>query len=61
VHESLEQIVDVVAAEMRVAVGGKYLEDVAVGRGNELEDGNVESAAAEIIDGYLAALLSWRP
>src|SRR5260370_35434509 len=35
---------------MRVAVGGKNLEDIAFGRGNELKDRNVEGAAAEIVD-----------
>ncbi len=57
VDESLQKIVDVVATEVRVAVGGKNLEDIAFGRGNELEDGNVEGAAAEIVDGYSATLL----
>src|SRR5712691_9299209 len=56
VHKSLEQIVDVVAAEMRVAVRGEHLEDIAFGRGNELQDGNIESAAAEIVNGDFAAL-----
>ena len=57
VDESLEQVVDVVAAEVRIAVGGKDLEDIAVGGGNELEDGDVESPAAKIVDGDFAALL----
>src|SRR6266571_2662748 len=56
VNESLKQIVDVVAAQMRVAIGGENLEDIAIGRGNKLQDGNVEGAAAEIVDGYFAAL-----
>ena len=54
--ECLQKIVDVVATQVRVAVGGKNLVNVAVGCGNELEDGNVERAAAEIIDGDSAAL-----
>src|SRR6266849_3508442 len=57
VDESLQQIVNVVAAEVRVAVGGKNLEDVAFGGGNQFEDGNVKGAAAEIVDGDFAALL----
>src|SRR5258708_4928229 len=57
VDESLQQIIDVVAAEVRVAIGGKNLEDIALGRGNELEDGNVKRAATEIVDGNFAALL----
>src|SRR2546428_8468311 len=56
VYESLQQIVDVVAAEMCVAIGGKNLKDVAVGRGDELENGNVEGPAAEIVDSDFAAL-----
>src|SRR5258708_29497301 len=57
VDKSLEKIVDVIAAEVRVTVGGKNLENVAFGGGDELEDGNVEGAAAEIVDGDFAALL----
>ena len=55
-HEGLQEIVDVVAAEVRVAVGGEDLVDVAFAGGDQLEDGNVEGAAAEIVDGYVAAL-----
>ena len=42
-----EQVVDVVAAEMGVAVGGDDFEDAFV----QLEDGDVEGAAAEVVDG----------
>src|SRR6266436_2804219 len=49
--ESLQKIVNVVAAKMSVAVGGKNLENIAVARGDQFEDGNVEGAAAEIVDG----------
>jgi hypothetical protein len=42
-----EQVVDVVAAEVGVAVGGDDFEDAVV----ELEDGDVEGAAAEVVDG----------
>ena len=48
-----QQIVDVVAAEMRVAVGGDDFEDAVV----QLENGDVEGAAAEIVDGDDAVLL----
>src|SRR6201996_7839763 len=41
-----EEVVDVVAAEVRVAVGGDDLEDAFV----ELEDGDIEGAAAEVVD-----------
>jgi hypothetical protein len=41
-----EQVVDVVAAEMRVAVGGDDFENAVM----QLEDGNVEGAAAEVVD-----------
>ena len=47
-----QQVVDVVAAEMRVAVGGDDFEDSVV----QLEDGDVEGAAAEIVDGDDAVL-----
>ena len=47
-----ERGVDVVAAEPRVAVGREHLEDARV----QLEDGNVERAAAEIVDRDLRAL-----
>ena len=56
-HEGLQQIVDVVAAEVRVAVGREDLIDVAFAGGNELENGNIERAAAEIVNGDAAALL----
>ncbi len=56
-QEFHQQIVDVIAAEVRVTVGGKNLENVAFRGGDELEDGNVEGAAAEIVDGDFAALL----
>jgi len=52
----LEEIVDVVAAQVRVAIGGKNLEDIAIGRGDQLEDGNVERASAKIVNGNFAAL-----
>src|SRR5438309_1246492 len=57
VDESLQQIVDVIAAEVRVAVGGKDLEDIAIGRGNQFQNGNVERAAAKIVHGDFTALL----
>ncbi len=41
-----EQVVDVVAAEVRVAVGGDDFEDAVV----QLENRNVEGAAAKIVD-----------
>ena len=54
--EGLQEIVDIVAAEMRVAVGGEDLVDVAFAGGDQLQDGNIERAAAEIVDGHVAAL-----
>src|SRR5437899_3530502 len=57
VDKSLQKIVDVVAAEMGVAVGGENLIDVAVAGGNELENGDIEGAATEIVHGDFAALL----
>ena len=48
-----EQVVDVVAAEMRVAVGGDDFEDSVM----QFQNGDVESAAAEIVDGDNAVLL----
>ena len=41
-----QQIVDVVSAEVRVAVGGDYFENSVV----QLENRNVERAAAQIVD-----------
>src|SRR6266478_963173 len=57
VDESLEEIIDVVTAEVGVAVRGKNVEGITISRGNQFENGNVERAAAEIIDGYFATLL----
>ena len=49
-----DDLVEVVAAEVGVAVGGEHLED-AVG---EIEDRDVVGAAAEVVDGdFLVALL----
>jgi len=42
-----EEVVDVVAAEVSVAAGGDDFEDAFV----ELEDGDVEGATAEVVDG----------
>ncbi len=56
VHEGLEQIVDVIAAEMRIAVGGENLKDVALPGGDQFQNGNVESAPAKVVDGDPAAL-----
>ena len=46
-RDSEEQVVDVVAAEMGVAVGGLHFKNSVA----ELEDGDVECASAEIVDG----------
>ncbi len=48
-----EEVVDVVAAEVGVAAGGDDFEDAFV----ELEDGDVEGAAAEVVDGDDAVFL----
>src|SRR5258707_5820935 len=56
IHEGLEQIVDIIAAEVRIAVGGENLKDVAFPGGDQFQNGNVESAAAEVVDGDAAAL-----
>ena len=47
-------VVEVVAAKMRVSIGGEHLVDIAFARGNQLEDGNVERAAAQIVNGHAA-------
>src|ERR1700732_4400858 len=57
VDEGLEQIVDVVAPEMGVAVGGEHLVNVAFAGGDKFQDGDVEGASAEVVNGYVAALL----
>src|SRR5580693_1561958 len=57
VHESLEQIVDVVAAKVGVAVRREHLIDIAIASGNKLEDGDIKRAAAKIINRDFAALL----
>ena len=48
-----QQIVDVVAAEMRIAVGGHDFENAVA----QLEDRNVECAATQIVDGDGSVLL----
>src|SRR2546421_729644 len=47
VDKGLQKIVNVIATKMSVAVGGENLINVAVASGNELENGDIESAAAE--------------
>ena len=41
-----QPVIDIVAAQMRVAVGGEHFEDAVV----QLEDRDIERAAAEIVD-----------
>src|SRR5256885_14736284 len=57
VDEGLQKIVNIIATKMSVAVGGENLINVAVAGGNEPENGDIESAAAEIVDSDFAALL----
>src|SRR4029077_13949692 len=57
VDESLQEIVDIVAAEMGVAVGREHLVNVAFTGGDQLQDGNIERAATEIVHRHFAALL----
>ena len=57
VDKSLKQIVDVVAAQVRVAVGRQNLVDVALARRNKFEDGNIEGSTTKIVDCNFAALL----
>src|SRR6266480_2801806 len=56
VDERLQKIVDVVATQVRVSIGGKNLEDIAFDCGNQLEDGNVERAATKIVNRNTTAL-----
>src|ERR1700719_23998 len=56
VHKGLEQIVDIVATEMGVAVGGEHLVNVAFAGGDKFQDGDVEGATAKIVNGNVAAL-----
>jgi hypothetical protein len=48
-----DHLVDVVAAQVGVAVGGQHLDDLVA----DLEDGDVEGAAAEVVDGDLLVRL----
>ena len=57
VSKGLQQIVDIIAAEVRVAVGGEDLVDVAFAGGDEFENGNIESAATQVVNGDMTALL----
>ncbi len=52
-----QRVVNIVAAEMRVAVRREHLIDIALVGGNQFQDRNIERAAAEIVDGDFAALL----
>src|SRR5215469_2629007 len=57
VNQRLEKIVNIVAAEVGISIGGENLIDVTFFSRDEFEDGNIERAAAEVIDGYFATLL----
>ena len=46
-RDGQQQVVDVSAAQVRVAVSGLHLKDSVA----QLEDGDVEGAAPEIVDG----------
>ena len=48
-----DAVVEIVAAQMRVAVGGLHLDDALA----HFEDGDVEGAAAEVVDGDRFVLL----
>ena len=47
-----QQVVDIVAAEVRVAIGGEHFEDAVL----QLEDRDIEGAPAEVVDGDDALL-----
>ncbi len=58
VHDPVDDgVVPVVAAELRVAVGGHDLEDTVA----DVEDGDVEGAAAEVVDSDLLVRLLVEP
>ncbi len=52
-----QQVVDVVAAKVRVAIGGLHLEDSVDGA----SDGNVEGAATEVVNGNGADVGAIKP
>ena len=56
-RDGQQQVVDVVAAQVRVAVGGLHFKDAVA----QLENGDIERAAAKIVDGdgaFLGAIES---
>ena len=55
-HQRLQQVIDVVAAEMRIAVRRQHLINVALACRDQLEHGNVEGAAAKVVNGHVPAL-----
>src|SRR5208282_2523220 len=56
VNERLQQVVDIIPAEVRIAVGREDLVDVAFSRGDEFQNRNIESAATEIVNGDASTL-----
>ena len=55
-RSATQQLVDVVAAQVRVAVGRQHLEDAVL----DAEDRDVEGAAAEVVDGDRARACAGR-
>jgi len=51
-RDAQQEIIEIVAAEMRVAIGGQHFKDAVV----ELQNRDVERAAAEIINSHNAVL-----
>ena len=57
ISQSMTRVVDVVAAEVRVAVGRDHLDDLLA----DLEHRDVEGAAAEVVDRDQLILALSRP
>src|ERR1700730_3834470 len=56
-NKRLQKVVHIVSAQVRVAVGGEHLVDVALSGRDEFEDRDIERADAEVVDRDAAALL----
>src|SRR5277367_799278 len=56
-----QRVIDVVAAQVRIAIRGQHLINVAFGRADQFQNRNIERPTAKIVNRHLPALLFVQP